>query len=116
MKINSLIATNTFGPHTKSRINTWHNPGGLHHTQIDYILLQKRFATSININKTQYFPGADIGSNHDLVMMKFNLRLRSPKKNKFGRPMFNLYKLKNTETEKMFKKQIDGKLIYLKLG
>ena len=87
MKINSLIATNIFGPHTKSRINTWHSPGGLHHNQIDYILTQKRFATSVNINKTRYFPGADIGSDHDLVMMKFNLRLRSPKKNKFVRSL-----------------------------
>ena len=40
-------------------------------------------------------------------MMKFNLRLRSPKENKFVRLKFNLDKLKNTETEKMFKKQID---------
>ena len=47
MKINSLIATNTFDPHS---------PGGLHHNQIDYILTQKRFTTSVNMNKTRYFP------------------------------------------------------------
>ena len=74
VKINSLIAINTFGPLKKYRINTWHSPGGLHHNQIDYIIRQKRFATNVNINKTRYFPGADIGSDHDLVMMKFNLR------------------------------------------
>ena len=48
-------------------------------------------------------------------MMKFNLRLRSPKKNKCIRLKFNLDKLINTETEKMFKKQIDGILIDIKL-
>ena len=53
MKINSLIATNTFGPHTKSRINTWHSPGGLHHNQIDYILMQKRCTTSRDVNDAQ---------------------------------------------------------------
>ena len=115
MKINSLIAINTFGPHKKSRINTCHSPGGLYHNQIDYILTQKRFATSVNINKTRSFPGADIGSDHDLVMMKFNLRLKSPKKNKFVRLKFNLDNLKNSETEKNLKKQIDDKLIDLKL-
>ena len=116
MQINSLIATNTFGPHKKkSRINTWHSPGGLYHNQIDYILTQKRFATSFNINKTRSFPGADIGNDHNLVMMKFNLRLKSPKKNKFVRLKFNLDKLKNSETEKNFKKQFDEKLIDLKL-
>ena len=81
----------------------------------DYILTQKRFATSVNINKTRSFPGGDIGSDHDLVMMKFNLRLKSPKKNKFVRLKFNLDKLKNSQTEINFKKQIDDKLIDLKL-
>ena len=32
--------------------------------------------TSVNTAKTRSFPGADIGSNHDLVMMSFQLRLR----------------------------------------
>ena len=89
MKINSLIATNIFSQHIKSWINTWHSPGDLYHNQIDYILTQKRFATSVNINKTRYFPGADIGSDHDLVMMKFNIRIRSPKKNKCVRIKLN---------------------------
>ena len=48
-------------------------------------------------------------------MMKFNLHIRSPKKNKCVRLKFNLDKLINTETEKMFKKQIDGKLCDIKL-
>ena len=52
MKINNLIATNIFGPHTKSRINTWHSPGGLYHNTIYYILTHKRFATIVYINKT----------------------------------------------------------------
>ena len=55
MKMDSLIATNTFCPHTKYRINTWHSPGGLHHNQINNILTQKRFATSVNINKNTIF-------------------------------------------------------------
>ena len=74
MKINSLIVTNTCRPHKN---------GGLHHNQIDYIFTQKIFATSVNINKTRSFPGADIGSDHALVMMTLNLRLRSQNKNKF---------------------------------
>ena len=46
--------------------------------------------------------------------MKLNLRLRSPKENKFVR-LKDLDKLKNTETETILKKQIDGKLIDLQL-
>ena len=35
--------------------------------------------TSVNTAKTRSFPGADIGSDHDLVMMSFRLRLKKIK-------------------------------------
>ena len=89
-----------------SRIHTWHSPGGLHHNQIDYNLTQKRFAISVNINKTRYFPGADIGMNHDLVMMQFNLGLRSPKKNKFVRLKLNLDQLKIQKVKQILKRKL----------
>ena len=62
---NNLFVANTIGPHKPSRIITWHSPNGLIHNQLDYILVQKRFRSSVNINKTQCFPGADVGSDHD---------------------------------------------------
>ena len=30
-KTNDLKIVNTFGPHKKSRIQTWHSPGGIYH-------------------------------------------------------------------------------------
>ena len=89
-KINELKIVNTFGPHKKSRIQTWHSLGGIYHNQIDYILVSKRFSTSLNINKTRSFLGADIGSDHDMLMMTFSLHLKNPKKNKFTRNKFDL--------------------------
>ena len=44
--------------------------------QIDYILVRKRFRSGVNIARTRSFPGADIGSDHDLLMMTFRLRLK----------------------------------------
>ena len=38
-KTKELKIINTFGPHKKSRIQTWHSPGGIYHNQIDYILV-----------------------------------------------------------------------------
>ena len=35
--------------------------------------------TSVNTAKIRSFPGADIGSDHDLVMMSFRLRLKEIK-------------------------------------
>ena len=115
-KTNDLIAVNTFGSHKNSRIQTWHSPGGLYHNQIDYIFVSKRFSTSVNVNKTRSFPGADIGSDHDMVLMKFTLRLKSPKKNKFARNKFNLDKLKDAGIKEIFKQQIENKVTEQKLN
>ena len=70
---NDLMVANTFGSHKTSRKITWHSPDGKTHNQIDYIMVKKRFSSSVNIAKTRSFPGADIGSDHELVMMTFKL-------------------------------------------
>jgi len=54
----------------------WHSPNGQHHRQIDYVLVRKRFRSGVNTARTRSFPGADIGSDHDLVLMTFDLRLK----------------------------------------
>ena len=78
---NDLVVPNTFGPNKTSRKITWHSPDGKTHNQIDYIMVKKRFKTSVNIAKTRSIPGAHIGSDHELVMMTFNLHLKRAKKN-----------------------------------
>ena len=70
-----LELANTFGHHKASRRWTWHNPNGQHYNQIDYILVRKRFRVGVNSARTRSFPGADIGSDHDLPMT-FRLRLK----------------------------------------
>ena len=72
---NNLKVVNTFGPHKPSRRWTWHSPEGDYHNQIDYIMVKRRFQSSVNIAKTRSFPGADIGSDLELVIMTFRLRL-----------------------------------------
>ena len=52
---------------------TWHSPGGDYLNQIDYIMVKRRFQSSVNIAKTKSSPGADTGSGHELVMMTFGL-------------------------------------------
>ena len=66
-----LVLANNFGHHTTSRRWTWHSQNGQHHNQIDYILERKRFRSGVNIARTRSFPGAEIGSDHDLLMMTF---------------------------------------------
>ena len=71
---NNLKVVNTFGQHKPSRRWTWYSAGGNYHNQIDYIMVKRRFQSSVNIAKTRSFPGADVGSDHELVMMTFSLR------------------------------------------
>ena len=91
---NQLCVANTYGTHKPSRKWTWHSPGGRYHSQIDYILIKRRFKSSVKTAGTRTFPGADVGSDHDLVMMTMKLRLRRTKKTLLTREKFDLEKLK----------------------
>ncbi len=108
-KYNSLVLANTLGTHKRSRISTWHAPDGEHHNQIDYIHAQNRFKSSINIQKTRTFPGADIGSDHDLVLMNLKLRLKKLRKQEQTRIRFDLDKLNDPNIHESFQAKIGGK-------
>ena len=54
-------------------LHTWTSPDGQHQNQIDYILCSKRWRSSIQSTKTR--PGADCGSDHELIV-KFRLKLK----------------------------------------
>ena len=75
---NDLVLADTlkFGHHKASRRWTWHCPNAQHHNQIDYILVKQRFRSGVNIARTRSFSGADIGSDHDLLIMTLRLRLK----------------------------------------
>ena len=91
----NLVLANTFGHHKASRRWAWLSPKGQHHNQIDYILGRKRFWSGVNIARTRSIPGADIGSDHDLLMMTFRLHLKKISKPKYTRLKFALEKLKD---------------------
>ena len=112
--LNDLKLANTFGPHKASRRWTWHSPNGKHHNQIDYIMIKRRLQNSVNITKTS-FPGADIGSDHDLVMMTFKLHLKKVSKQGHSRIRFDLEKLKDPEVAETFKAMVGGKFAPLTL-
>ena len=57
----------------KRRLYTWTSPDGQHRNQIDYTLCSQRWRSSIQSAKTR--PGADCGSDHELLIAKFRLKL-----------------------------------------
>ena len=58
-------------------------PDGPHGNQIDYILCSQRWRSSIQSAKTR--PGADCGSDHELLITKFRFKLK--KVGKTARPL-----------------------------
>ena len=63
-------------------MKTWISPDGQHQNQIDYILCIQRWRSSIQSTKTR--PGTDCGSDHELLITKFRLKLK--KVGKTARP------------------------------
>ena len=78
-----LITANTLLKHHKRRLYTWTSPDGQHRNQIDFILCSRRWRSSIQSAKIR--PGADHGSDHQLLMATFRLKLK--KVGKTTRPL-----------------------------
>ena len=55
-------------------IRSWLSPDGQYQNQIDYILYSQRWRSSIQSAKTR--PVADCGSDHELLIDKFRLKLK----------------------------------------
>ena len=53
---------------------TWTFPDGQYQNQIDYVLCRKRGRRSIQSAKSRL--GADCGSDHELLITKFRLKLK----------------------------------------
>ena len=79
---NALVIANTHFQQHKRRLDTWTSRNGQHRNQIDYILCSQRWRISIQSAKTR--PGADCGSDHELLIAKFRLKLKKVGKTTLG--------------------------------
>ena len=72
----ALVIANTLFQQHNRRLYTWTSP------KADYILCNQRWRSSIQSTKTS--PGADCGSDHELLITKYRLKLK--KVGKTARP------------------------------
>ena len=77
------VKANTLFQQHKRRLYTWTSPDGQHQNQIDYILCSQRWRSSIQSAKTRL--GVNCGSDHELLIAKFRLKLK--KVGKTTRPL-----------------------------
>ena len=71
---NALVTAITLFQQHKRRLYAWTSPDGQHRNQTDYILCSQRWRSSIQSAKIR--PAADCGSNHELLIAKFRLKLK----------------------------------------
>ena len=74
--------TNTLFQQHKRRCYTWTSPDSQYQNQIDDILCSQRWRSYIQSTRTR--PGADCGSDHELLITEFRLKLK--KVGKTARP------------------------------
>ena len=103
-KANRVLPRECTGPRNtlfqlhKRRLYTWTLPDGQYHCQIDYILCSQRWRSSIQSAETRR--GADCGSDHELLLAKFRLKLK--KVGKTTRPFrYDLNKISHDYTVEM---------------
>ena len=59
-------------------MDSTHIPDGQYRNQIDYILCNQRWSSSIQLAETRL--GVDYGSDHELLIAKFRLKLKKVEK------------------------------------
>lgn len=75
---NSMFIANTYFVQPKRRLYTWTSPNGVFKNQIDYIIGSTRWKSSLTTCKT--LPGADCGSDHQLLITEIHIKLRKTNK------------------------------------
>ena len=99
-----------FKQHTR-RLYTWKSPDKITRNQIDYILCTGRWKSSIKRVKT--IPGADYGTDHNLLISSVKITLKQTKRNKttcIKYDLENIYTKYTVEVKNRFSiLQVDGK-------
>ncbi|BFZ21957.1 hypothetical protein BsWGS_24996 [Bradybaena similaris] len=80
---NNLTIANTLFKQNARRLYTWTSSDDKSKNQIDFITIQQRWKSSTLSCKT--YPGADCDSDHNLLLVNVNIRLK--RVNKKARPV-----------------------------
>lgn len=102
---NDLWITNTRFQQKDSRKWTWMAPDGKHTNMIDLVLVDRRWKTAVQVCRT--FQGADISSDHSLVMCKLKLRLKRTQGQERHEPRRDIGALRDVMVQMAFKNKVE---------
>ncbi|XP_025098384.1 uncharacterized protein LOC112566419 [Pomacea canaliculata] len=110
-----MTLANTLFPHKPSRLATWTSPDGAVKNQIDYVLIPQSCRSGLLQAGTRVYPGADIGSDHKLVMASLRLKVSQQKRENSKRIRWCTEKLSNPGHAVAFQVEVGGRFSALNL-
>ncbi|XP_017334791.3 craniofacial development protein 2-like [Ictalurus punctatus] len=72
--LNNLCIRNTYFIHKRIHKKTWRSPDGATHNEIDYVCIHRRWRSALR--DVWVFRGADVGSDHHLLVTSIRLKLK----------------------------------------
>ncbi|XP_062597006.1 craniofacial development protein 2-like [Saccostrea cucullata] len=109
---NKLVIGGTIFQHKNIHKLTWTSPDGHTQNQIDHVLINKRWRGTLQ--DVRALRGADVGSDHTLVLVKLKLKLEKIKKGEQRSPQVDVSKLKDPALMKSFQLEVKNRFTILK--
>ena len=107
---NELVIGGTLFQHKRIHKETWLSPDNKTRNQIDHVAISQRWRTSLQDVKA--IRGADIDSDHQLVLCKVRLKLRKVVRRNRER-LFNSHRLKDPATQQAFSIELSDRYHFL---
>jgi len=104
---NHLQVMNTQFKHEKRHLYTWKSPGDLYRNQIDYIAINNRYRN--NVKNCRTYPGADIGSDHNPVVLKLKIKLKILKQKQPRTLKYDVSVLVNSDTKVKYSVEVSNR-------
>ena len=108
---NNLAITSTMFPHKNIHKYPWTSPDGKHKNQIDHVAVNGKFKRSVTDTRT--FRGADVASDHNLVIAEVQLKLNKIFRPKRSTVKYEDSKLKIPEVMNAFKNELKNRFSVL---
>ena len=105
---NTLVILNTFFQHKAIHKFTWESRGRSLRSIIDYFIVGRELRPGVE--DVRVIRGAEVGSDHYLVLLKVRLQVKRRKKcTEAGRSKLRVHRLENRETRWKFQQELSRK-------
>jgi hypothetical protein len=110
---NNLVIGGTLFQHKVSHKYTWTSPNGKYRNQIDHITISGERRNSLL--DTRNYKGADVGSDHHLLIATVKLKLKAHIKKDQGPPKYQLEKLRDNPVCEVFAQECRNRFMALQV-